>query len=85
MARNPLYPFGIGGSAQSYGDPFMSLHREMNRLFDDAFRGMTPPDKRGQSGQSGQGGQTMAGGQDLGRTGLAQGGFAQSRSFRTWT
>jgi len=23
------------------GDPFMNLHREMNRLFDDAFRGNT--------------------------------------------
>jgi HSP20 family protein len=36
MARNPLAPFrsGFGG-----GDPFLSLHREMNRLFDDVFRG----------------------------------------------
>ena len=24
----------------NYGDPFVSLHREMNRLFDDVFRGL---------------------------------------------
>jgi HSP20 family protein len=35
MARNPLTPFRPGGLG---GDPFMSLHREMNRLFDDVFR-----------------------------------------------
>jgi HSP20 family protein len=36
MARNALTPFGV-----AYGgwDPFMSLHREMNRLFDDVYRG----------------------------------------------
>lgn len=36
MARNSIAPFraGVGG-----GDPFLSLHREMNRLFDDVFRG----------------------------------------------
>jgi HSP20 family protein len=34
MARNPLIPFGFGGA-----DPILSLHREMNRLFDDVFRG----------------------------------------------
>jgi HSP20 family protein len=30
----PFRPGGVWG-----GDPFLSLHREMNRLFDDAFRG----------------------------------------------
>ena len=70
MARNPLFPFGTGGLGQSYGDPFMSLHRDMNRLFDDAFRGMTPP---GQGRAERPGGQTMAGGQ--GQAG--QGGVAQ--------
>ena len=75
MARNPLYPFGTGGFGRSSGDPFMSLHREMNRLFDDAFRGMTPP---GQRGQSGSGGQTMPSGQDdLAQRAAGQGGFAQ--------
>jgi HSP20 family protein len=75
MARNPLYPFATGGLGRSYGDPFMSLHREMNRLFDDAFRGMAPP---GQGGQSGQGRQMMPSGQhDLGQTAVGQGGFAQ--------
>ncbi|WFT77569.1 Hsp20/alpha crystallin family protein [Methylobacterium sp. CB376] len=46
MARNPLTPFSgglIGG-----GDPFLSLHREMNRLFDDVFRGASLPASGGQ-------------------------------------
>jgi HSP20 family protein len=36
MATNPLSLFrpGVGGS-----DPFLALHREMNRLFDDVLRG----------------------------------------------
>ena len=34
MARNDLVPFGGGGY-----EPLYSLHREMNRLFDDVFRG----------------------------------------------
>jgi HSP20 family protein len=38
MALNPLTPFRSGGGLG--GDPFVSLHREMNRLFDDVFRGM---------------------------------------------
>jgi HSP20 family protein len=38
MARNPLTPLrsGLGGLGGS--DPFLSLHREMNRLFDDVLR-----------------------------------------------
>ena len=34
MARNPLSPFRPGGlTERGFGeDPFMSLHREMNRL-----------------------------------------------------
>jgi len=42
MARNPSSPFRSGGLAErgGYGgDPFLSLHREMNRLFDDVLRG----------------------------------------------
>ena len=42
MARNPLSPFRSGGLAERggySGDPFLSLHREMNRLFDDVLRG----------------------------------------------
>lgn len=38
MARNPLTPYRSGGSLLG-GDPFLSLHREMNRLFDDVLRG----------------------------------------------
>jgi HSP20 family protein len=53
MARNPLSPFGLGGYGRGYGDPFMSLHREMNRLFDDTFRGMAPSE--GGQSQGGQG------------------------------
>jgi HSP20 family protein len=33
------------------GDPFLSLHREMNRLFDDAFRGIGLPAATGSQGQ----------------------------------
>ncbi|TCN21291.1 Hsp20/alpha crystallin family protein [Sinorhizobium americanum] len=40
MARNPLSPFRPGGLTEhGYGDPFLSLHQEMNRLFDDVLRG----------------------------------------------
>jgi HSP20 family protein len=45
MARNPLSPFGRR-SPSGHSDPFMTLHREMNRLFDDVFRG-TSLDERG--------------------------------------
>jgi HSP20 family protein len=41
MARNSLTPFRPGGLFWG-GDPFLSLHREVNRLFDDALRGGTP-------------------------------------------
>jgi len=53
MARNPLTPFRSGGGLLGGGgDPFMSLHREMNRLFDVVFRGM--PDDGGAQGGTGQ-------------------------------
>lgn len=46
MARNSLIPFGALGGA----DPIWSLHREMNRLFDDLLR---PPPTGGRgSGQA---------------------------------
>ena len=45
-----LVPFGFGGA-----DPLLSLHREMNRLFDDVFRTGEPRAfAEGQSGPSGQ-------------------------------
>jgi HSP20 family protein len=52
MARNPLSPFQPGGPAERGlgADPFMSLHREMNRLFDDVFRGVPMAGSRGGSG-----------------------------------
>ncbi|WEK51031.1 MAG: Hsp20/alpha crystallin family protein [Candidatus Kaistia colombiensis] len=36
MARHPLVPFS--GSHLAGGDPFVSLQRGMNRLFEDVFR-----------------------------------------------
>ena len=50
MARNPMTPFRPGG-AMFPGDPFLSLHREMNRLFDDVFRGGGLPAATGSQGQ----------------------------------
>ncbi|MET0528517.1 MAG: Hsp20/alpha crystallin family protein [Microvirga sp.] len=50
VARNPMTPFRPGGGMFP-GDPFLSLHREMNRLFDDVFRGSALP----ASGSQGQG------------------------------
>src|SRR5215212_7774479 len=49
MARNPLSPFQPGGLAErGFGeDPVMSLHREMNRLFNDVFRGVPLAGSRG--------------------------------------
>src|SRR5215207_1187698 len=43
MARNPLSPYRTGGLiGGGFGnDPFLSLHRDMNRLFDDVLRGST--------------------------------------------
>ncbi len=51
MARS-LVPsiFEIGFPAVRSGyDPFMQLHREMNRLFDDTLRGYGPPGSEGSS------------------------------------
>jgi HSP20 family protein len=57
MARNPLSPFQTGSLTGGGfgGDPFMSLHREMNRLFDDAFRGTAGqmPTGQGRGGNEG--------------------------------
>jgi HSP20 family protein len=40
MARNPLSSYRGGLARRDIGgDPFLSLHRKMNRLFDDVFRG----------------------------------------------
>jgi HSP20 family protein len=52
MARQSLTPFRPGGlTERGFGpDPFLSLHREVNRLFDEAFRGFGPPAAAGQGG-----------------------------------
>jgi HSP20 family protein len=47
MASRFMTPFG-GRGLMNRGDPFLDLHREMNRLFDDTLRGMS-------GGASGQG------------------------------
>lgn len=47
MASRFLTPFGGRGLARR--DPFLSLHQEMNRLFDDTFRTLD-------TGEQGQGG-----------------------------
>jgi len=47
MSMRDLIPWGRNQQAPSRyrddGDPFMTLHREMNRLFDDVFRGLDIP------------------------------------------
>lgn len=40
MARNPVTLF-TPGAVMAGADPFLSLHREMNRLFDEALHGGT--------------------------------------------
>lgn len=52
MARNPLTPSRSGFGLLGGNDPFLSLHREMNRLFDDVLRGTGLP----AAGSQGQGG-----------------------------
>ena len=51
MARNPLTPFGSGFGTPGGSDPFLSLHREMNRLFDDVLGGTGLPAATGNQGQ----------------------------------
>ena len=45
MQRRSLLPSAFGGfttpSPRHGSDPFLALHREMNRLFDEAFRGLS--------------------------------------------
>lgn len=43
MARNQQLSPYRGGEVTRGSDPFMSLHRDMNRLFDDVFRGFGLP------------------------------------------
>lgn len=46
MNMRNLLPWGrqqmTAGRSRDEGDPFMTLHREMNRLFDDVMRGFEP-------------------------------------------
>ena len=48
MQRRSLLPSAFGGfttpSSRHGSDPFLALHREMNRLFDEAFRGFGMPE-----------------------------------------
>ncbi|MEZ0170811.1 Hsp20/alpha crystallin family protein [Microvirga sp. TS319] len=52
MARNSMTPYRPGGGMFA-GDPFLSLHREMNRLFDDVLRGNNLPAATGGQGDVG--------------------------------
>ncbi|QRM35771.1 Hsp20/alpha crystallin family protein [Microvirga sp. VF16] len=52
MAHNPMIPFRPSGGMFP-GDPFLSLHREMNRLFNDVFRGTGLPASTGGQGDVG--------------------------------
>ena len=54
MARNPLTPYRGGGLLGGGFDPLFSLHRDMNRLFEDVLGGGLPF-AGGSSGQGGQG------------------------------
>src|SRR3954471_16130487 len=40
MAPRYIFPF-VGAGTSARGDPFLELHREMNRLFEDASRGVS--------------------------------------------
>ena len=60
MARNQLSIF-TPGSLMAGTDPFLMLHREMNRLFDDALRG-------GAGTAGGQGGLMLAPHMDVSET-----------------
>jgi HSP20 family protein len=50
VARNPMTPLGPSGGIFP-GHPFLSLHREMNCLFDDVFRGVGQPAATGSQSQ----------------------------------
>jgi len=62
MARVPSL-FSPGSFMVAGADPFLTLHREMNRLFDDVARG-----GGAQGGQSGQGGGLLAPHMDVSET-----------------
>lgn len=63
MARNQLSIFTPGG-LMAGTEPFLMLHREMNRLFDDALRGGTTVG----AAQGGQGGLMLAPHMDVSET-----------------
>lgn len=54
MAREPLMPFRPGFGLMGGSDPFLSLYREMNRIFDTAMRTTNMP-LIGSQGQNGLG------------------------------
>ena len=66
MARFPITLFTPGSlMGTGSGDPFLALHREINRLFDDARRGSVLP-SGGQA--AGQGGALLAPHMDVSET-----------------
>jgi HSP20 family protein len=57
MGIRDLVPWTKGqqlSTSQEPFDPFLTLHREMNRLFDDVFRGLGPLSRLGDSLMEGQ-------------------------------
>lgn len=65
MARYPITLFTPGSlTGSGMADPFLALHREMNRLFDDAMRGGLAPSGT----QAGQGGALLAPHMDVSET-----------------
>jgi HSP20 family protein len=57
MGFRDLVPWTKGqqlSTGQEAFDPFYTLHREMNRLFDDVFRGFGPPGRIGNPLMEGQ-------------------------------
>jgi HSP20 family protein len=57
MGFRDLIPWTKGqqlSTGQEALDPFLTLHREMNRLFDDVFRGFGPPCRIGSPLMEGQ-------------------------------
>lgn len=61
MNMRDLIPWGRGSSQpdifrEEPGNPFLTLHREMNRLFDETFRGLEMPSLFGARAPMGMGG-----------------------------
>ena len=68
MARFPMIPFTPGSLLLGGADPFLALHREMNRLFDDVLRGGGVAPSTGGQGPGGGGTPLLAPQMDVSET-----------------